>query len=72
MSREELGFGLVAGTLVVGALAGYLLAYVFKIEWFRARLLSKDRWTRASGMLPVALPLYIVASLIFSAMKTST
>lgn len=69
MSREELGFALVAGTLIVAALAGYLLVYVFEIEWFRERLLSQDRWTRAGGMLPIVVPLYIVAGLIFSVMK---
>jgi hypothetical protein len=72
MSREELGFALVAGTLVAAALIGYLLVHVFKIEWFRERLLSEDRWTRAWGMFPIALPLYIVAGLIFSAMKNSS
>ena len=71
MSREELGFALVAGTLIVAALIGYLLVYVFEVEWFRERLLSEDRWTRAWGMLPIALPLYIVAGLIFAAMTNS-
>jgi hypothetical protein len=71
MSREELGFALVAGTLVVAALIGYLLAHVFEVEWFKERLLSNDRWTRASAMLPIAVPLYIVLGLIFSAIDSS-
>ncbi len=69
MSREGLGIALVAGTLVVSAAIGYLLVYFFKIEWFTERLLSNDRWTRALGMLPIALPLYTVASLVFMAMR---
>ena len=71
MSREELGFALVAGTLVVGALVGYLLVHVLQMQWFRERLLSEDRWTRAWGMVPIILPLYIVAGLIFSAVTRS-
>ena len=72
MSREELGFALIAGTLVVGALVGYLLVHVFEIEWFRARLLSEDRWTRAWAMFPIILPLYIIAGLIYSAVTRSS
>jgi len=72
MSHEDLGFALIAGTLVVGALVGYLLVHVLEIEWFRRRLLSKDRWTQALGMLPIILPLYIVAGLIYSAVTRSS
>ncbi len=72
MAHEELGFALVAGTLVVGALVGHLLAHVLQIQWFRTRLLSEDRWTRAWGMFPIILPLYILAGLIFSAVSRSS
>jgi hypothetical protein len=72
MSHDDLGFALIVGTLGVGALIGYLFVHVFQIEWFRERLLSEDRWTRAWGMFPIILPLYIVAGMIFSAVTRSS
>lgn len=70
MSNEELGFGLVLGALGVGAAIGYILVHTFKIDWFRNRLLSQDRWTRAVGMLPIMVPLYLVVALVFTALKS--
>lgn len=72
MFHEELGFALIAGTLVVSALVGYLLVHVLEIEWFRKRLLSEDRWTRVWGMYPIVLPLFIVAGQIYSAVTRSS
>lgn len=71
MSNEELGFGLVLGALGLGAAIGYVLVYIFKIDWFRDKLLSQDRWTRALGMLPIMVPLYVVVGLVFSMLKSA-
>ena len=62
---------MVLGALGVGAAIGYLLVHAFKIDWFRDRLLSQDRWTRARGMLPIMVPLYFVVALVFSALKSA-
>ena len=60
---------LVVGTLIVAVMIAYALAYVFEVEWFRERLLSADRWTRAAGMLPIIVPLYLVAAMIARSTK---
>ena len=66
VSKEELGLGLILGALGLGAAIAYLLVYTYKIDWFRRRLLSRDRWTRAIGMLPIMVPLYILVAVLFS------
>ena len=53
---------LIIGTLLVAAVIAYALVYVLEIEWFKERLLSPDRWTRAVGMLPIIVPLYIAVA----------
>lgn len=70
MTQEEFGFWFTVGVLCVGAAFGWLLAYVFKVEWFRERLLSDNYWTRVVGMLPIAVPLYIIAGLINAAFNS--
>lgn len=70
MSNEVLGFCLIVGALGLGAAIAYLLVHIYKIDWFRVRLLSQDRWTRAKGMVPIMVPLYLVVAAVFSTLKS--
>lgn len=66
MTRDDFGLWLFVGACAIILIVAALVTYVFPIEWFRERLLSEDRWTRAVGALPIAFPVYILAGLIFS------
>lgn len=65
MSRNEFGFVVVVGMVAACVIAACLLVYVFEIGWFRERLLSDERWTRAIGMLPIAVPAFFIGAAIF-------
>ena len=66
MTREDFGLWLFVAATAICMILGALVTYVFRIEWFRERMLSEDRWTRARGMLPIAFPVYILAGMFFS------
>lgn len=66
MTRDEFGLWLFVAATAIIVTACLLVTYVYPIEWFRERLLSEDRWTRAVGGLPIAFPVYILAGIIFS------
>lgn len=66
MTRDEFGLWIFVGATAIIVIVAVLVTYVYPIEWFRERLLSDDRWTRAQGALPIAFPVYILAGTIFS------
>lgn len=66
MTRDEFGLWLFVAATAMIIIVALLVTYVYPIEWFRERLLSEDRWTRAVGALPFGFPIYILAGIIFS------
>ena len=66
VTRDNFGLWLLFGASATILFVAFLVTYVFPIEWFRERLLSEDRWTRAIGALPIAFPVYILAGMTFS------
>lgn len=66
LTRDDFGLWLFVAATAIVIIVALLVTYVYPIEWFRERLLSEDRWTRAAGTLPIAFPVYIVAGLVFS------
>lgn len=69
MTRDEFGLWLFVGATAIVVTGCLLVTYVYPIEWFRERLSSEDRWTRAAGALPIAFPVYILAGIIFSSYR---
>ena len=65
VSRSEFGTVVVLGMIAACAIAAYLLVHVLEVGWFRERLLSDQRWTRAIGMLPIAVPAYLIGAALF-------
>lgn len=66
MTRDDFGLWVFCGATATVVIVALMVTYVYPIEWFRERLLSEDRWTRAAGALPIAFPVYIVAGMVFS------
>jgi hypothetical protein len=69
MQNDALGlwiFGLA--TLACVGIA-FVLTYVHEVPWVRDRVLSGDRWTAAVGMFLIALPIYLVAGMLFAALR---
>lgn len=66
MTLEEIGTWLFVAATAICIIVALLVTHVYRLEWFRERLLSDNRWTRAQGMLPIAFPIYILAGVIFS------
>lgn len=66
LDRDKLGLSLFITATAICVIVAVLVTYVYRLDWFRERLLSEDRWRRAEGMLPIAFPVYIWAGLIFS------
>ncbi len=69
MTTDEFGFWLFVAATAICIIVAVLVTYVYRIEWFRERLLSHNRWARAQGMLPIAFPVYILAGMIFSSFR---
>ena len=69
MTNENLGLWVFGGAMALCVGIAVLVMYIFPIEWFRERLLSGERWTAAGGMLPIAIPVYLLAGLLFSHLR---
>ena len=71
MSRDNLGTWIFVGAMAATAIGTWLLAYVYRVEWVRERLFGEDAtyWTRVSANLPAAVPVYILAGLLFSYLR---
>lgn len=71
MSRNELGNWIFVGAMAATVVGTLVLAHVYRVDWVRERLLSEDAtyWTRVSAMLPVAVPVYVLAGLLFSFLR---
>jgi hypothetical protein len=69
MSNQTLGLWIFGASMAVSIVVALILTHAYPIPWFRERLLSDYRWTRVSGMLPIAFPFYLLAGLLFSYLR---
>ena len=71
MSNVNLGLWIFGGAMAICVGIAMFVTYLYPIEWFRVRILSDDRWTRATGMLPFVFPVYLIAGLAFSFLRNN-
>jgi hypothetical protein len=69
VSNDELGTWIVVVATATCVAVAAFVTHIYPVQWFRERLLSGVRGTRAFGMLPIAFPIYLFASLAFKLLR---